>query len=34
MALLEYSEDFELDDDGILRDSNSCKYAWVKQQSD
>ncbi|XP_052094409.1 uncharacterized protein LOC127730185 isoform X1 [Mytilus californianus] len=23
MALLEYSEDFELDDDGILRDSNS-----------
>lgn len=26
MAYLGYSEDFELDDDGILRDSMSCKY--------
>ena len=26
MAFLGYSEDFELDDDGILRDSADCKY--------
>jgi len=26
MAFLGYSEDFDLDDDGILRDSLECKY--------
>lgn len=35
MAYLGYSEDFELDDDGILRDSMSCMYnctLYVSQQ--
>ena len=39
MAFLGYSEDFDLDDDGILRDSLECKYkvgwfnGWIRKFS-